>query len=665
MGKRITAIVMIVAVCVASTLLAVDKVMAADTVNITGNAQALNSNGVIDFSGNNSSVQISNTTHNFSGYGWSEDMGWIAFGFHAVDNPLGPVSFDPTSGLLSGKARFLNTGEYLDFNAAPHNSNVRAHYDGTLDGYAWSVDFGWFNFTGVSAVGIILTSPNAPSNVAIYDVSNRAKADYAILVRWEQPQSFDPVNFKDYVIDRSTDGSTYVNVSSTTSRAYYDTGVATGTTYYYKISTRNLSDTTFPASPVSLEPTGRWTIPPTLVGGPDAAVEPTSAKITWTTNRSANSYVTIKDGNTFVSEQGQSDFVTTHEVDVVGLKSQKQYTYTIKSMDEDGNELVGDATDITTLNAPSVYDVNLTNLSLNSVVINFKSTSIANFTLYYGKTADYGNIISEQSGQETTNHSISIADLDSGTMYYYRILGEDSEGNELKSENSFNTLPMPSISDFAIEPVNEQAQTTIKVTWKTNVPTTSSVYYRQSEAIKYSEQSGAEMTQDHKAEIGNLADNSQYRLYAAGSDQFGNRAQSNETVYLTPLDTRPPQISKVTIESSNIGSNTRQDESQIIVSWITDEVASSQVEYGEGVAGDYYTGKTAPDSELTQKHLVVVSGLAPGKPYHLRAVSADAAGNTGHSNDRSAVAGEAQKSILQLVLQTLKNIFGWMGGIAQ
>lgn len=641
----------------------VQMALAADEINVTGNAQALNTTGVIDFSNYNSNVKVNNVTHQFSGYGWSRDIGWVAFG--TTDNPDGPVTYDPTSGLLSGKAMVLNTGIALDFNAAPHNSNVRAHYDGTLDGYAWSEDIGWFNFTGVSAVGIALTSPNAPANVTIYDVSNRSAADYAVLTRWEQPPVFDTASFKDYVIDRSTDGVTYATVSATTSRAYYDTSVSTGTTYYYKIKTRYLTNETFAATPVSMEPTGRYTTPPTLTGGPNATIEPTSVTITWNTNRNSNSYVSIKEGNTFVSEQGQSDFVTEHEVKVLGLKPQRQYYYTIKSMDEDGNELIGNETSITTTNSPSIYDVELSNLSLSSVVINFKSTSISNFTLYYGKTADYGDSVSEQSGSNTTNHSLSLDNLESGTMYYYRILGEDSNGNELKSENSFVTPPLPSISDFDIEPVKASATTTIKVSFVSNVPISTSVFYKRSGDAKFSENSSSDLTENHSVEISNLTDNSQYQIYVAGRDQFGNLAESGETVYLTPLDTRPPQVSNVSVEASNIGSDAKEDESRLIVSWVTDEPSSSFVEYGEGVSADYYTGKTVPDTEMTTKHLVVVTGLKPGAPYHLRVASADVAGNTGYSSDQSVVAGEAQKSILQMVLQTLKNIFGWMGGMVE
>jgi len=650
-----------VLVLLSGTLLAVvvrQRARAADTISVTGNAQATNSNGIINFSGNNSNVTVSNSTKAFSGYAWSEDLGWIAFG--VTDNPEGPVSYNETSGLLSGKAYVFNTGDYLDFNSSPHNSNVRVLDGGSFSGYAWSEDLGWIDFDGVSATGLSFTSPNAPSKVAIYDVSSRADADYALLVRWQEPESFDAGNFQDYLIERSIDGATYASVSSTTSRAYYDTNVLTGITYYYRINTRNTTGAVSPALAVSLEPTGRWTTPPTLVGGPTAETAPTSVTVRWTTNRVGNSYVRIEESNVFVSEQGQSELATEHEVKVVGLRPQKTYTYSIRSRDEDGNELEGDKVSVTTQNSPSVYDVQVTNLTLNSAIINFKSTSIANFTLYYGKTADYGKEVGEQSSQSTTNHSLALTELESGTSYYYRLLGEDPDGNELKSENSFATLPMPEITNFAVEPVKDVAETTLTISWRSNVPTSSSVYWAASGTDKFLEKSSSDLIGDHKIVLTGLTDNTQYSIYASGRDQFGNSAESGKVTYTTPLDTRPPKISNVRAEGSNIGAGSREGESQIIVSWQTDELSTSQVEYGEGVSADYYSNKTAPDQGLTGKHLVVVSGLVPGRPYHLRVNSADGAGNVSLSSDQPAVAGETQKSILQLVLNSLRSVFGWM-----
>src|SRR5664280_2135751 len=92
----------------------------ATSLNLTGKAKALNTNAYLDFSGYNSNVTIDNSTGNFSGYAFMEDLGWVAFGI--ADNSQGPVNVNISTGTVTGKAKVLNTGAYLDFSG--YNSNV-------------------------------------------------------------------------------------------------------------------------------------------------------------------------------------------------------------------------------------------------------------------------------------------------------------------------------------------------------------------------------------------------------------------------------------------------------------------------------------------------------------------------------------------------------------
>lgn len=61
-----------------------------------------------------------------------------------------------------------------------------------------------------------------------------------------------------------------------------------------------------------------------------------------------------------------------------------------------------------------------------------------------------------------------------------------------------------------------------------------------------------------------------------------------------------------------------------LVTWTTDEPASSQVEFGATTA---YGRKTALSSTLTTSHRVTVSGLTPNTQYQFRPLSRDRAGN--------------------------------------
>ena len=119
-----------------------------DGVAVNGSAEFLNTTGFLDLDNHNSNLKVSFTTYEFSGYGWSEDIGWLAFG--SADNPEGPVVFDSATGVLSGKAKALNTGAYLDFGAAPYGSNTVLNSDGTFSGYAWSEDLGWLDVSGIT-----------------------------------------------------------------------------------------------------------------------------------------------------------------------------------------------------------------------------------------------------------------------------------------------------------------------------------------------------------------------------------------------------------------------------------------------------------------------------------------------------------------------------------
>lgn len=139
------------------TLFTVNYVKADTIINVTGSAQVLNTPNYLYFTGYNANVKLNNDTHEFSGYAWSTDVGWVAFGFDAVDNPDGPVTFNPTSGAVSGKARIISTGAALDFNTAPYHSNVVIHSGGSFTGYAWSDDLGWLDFSGVTAPGVSIS----------------------------------------------------------------------------------------------------------------------------------------------------------------------------------------------------------------------------------------------------------------------------------------------------------------------------------------------------------------------------------------------------------------------------------------------------------------------------------------------------------------------------
>jgi hypothetical protein len=143
---------------------------------------------------------------------------------------------------------------------------------------------------------------------------------------------------------------------------------------------------------------------------------------------------------------------------------------------------------------------------------------------------------------------------------------------------------------------------------------------------------------------------------------LGNEAVSALYRFTTAIDTRPPQILNLKVIGGTIppvGFAAGEVKAQLIVTWDTDEPATSQVEFGQGSSSDY-PQKSQYDGNLATNHTVILSGLIPSQVYHLRAVSVDAAGNTAHSVDTATIAPKATRSAFDLVIKNLSEAFGFV-----
>lgn len=158
-AKKIFFVSFMVLVFFASAFIFSKAIKAQTEASVQGSAQVLNTSKYLYFTGYNSNVKINKITQEFSGYAWSEDLGWVAFG--TADNPEGPVSLDTSTGAVSGKATIIDTGSFLDFNSPFYSSNVTISSDGVFSGYAWSEDVGWINFSGVNCPDVSFNLPEA------------------------------------------------------------------------------------------------------------------------------------------------------------------------------------------------------------------------------------------------------------------------------------------------------------------------------------------------------------------------------------------------------------------------------------------------------------------------------------------------------------------------
>jgi hypothetical protein len=305
-------------------------------------------------------------------------------------------------------------------------------------------------------------------------------------------------------------------------------------------------------------------------------------------------------------------------------------------------------------------------VGLNNTVLEFTTTGSSSVKVLYGETTSFGGIYELSTSSSASSYTVNLEELADGTKYYFKVNAYDAEGNEYEGTIlSFETLPRPQISNIRVQQVKGAAQPSAVVSWTTNTPVSSIISYfpenqpdQNKDVVEITLQNG-----EHKLLVNGLKPQTTYVMIVKGRDKAGNEAQSEIQRLTTAVDTRPPQVSNLKVETSTTTPNgSDQAISQLVVSWDTDEPSTSQVDFAEGT-GSTYQQRTQEDQNFTNNHVVVVGNLTPSKVYHLRAVSRDVASNEGSSVDTVVITAKATDSALDLVVNNLQQAFGFLKNI--
>jgi hypothetical protein len=520
------------------------------------------------------------------------------------------------------------------------------------------------------------SAPGAPRNLDISDVSIKETEAWRLALTWDTPVSTGS-GITEYQVFRSeveeaecpanpmeSDDFTLINAPRQTS--YVDPELTQSTKYYCvrACNYANGKGCGVASDTVSLYPDGRWRVAPTMIGSASATIKTKSATITWSTSRTANSFVKYgKASGDYGEETGSSTQVTGHSVELTGLDPGTTYYYQAIWTDEDGNNGSTEEMTLTTNPAPTVSGVKASGVSIYGANISFTLANAIKATVEFGKTLSYGGSESISTGKGESTYMIALKTLIEGTDYNFRIKAEDDEGNIYYSDNyTFETLPVPKILALKIQQVVGMPTATLRLLWQTNTSVSSIVTYYPS---KYPERArdfiSLTLKKTHEAIIKDLLDETEYTLVITGKDAVGNQAQYPAQKVTTANDFRPPLIENFNVETTitGIGDDTR---AKLVISWDTDEPATTQVEYGQGTGGGY-DKTTQEDRSLTSNHAVTISGLVPSTIYHLRALSKDQAKNSANSEDMVIITPKSTKGALQLVVDNLSKSFGFLKGM--
>ena len=177
---------------------------------------------------------------------------------------------------------------------------------------------------------------------------------------------------------------------------------------------------------------------------------------------------------------------------------------------------------------------------------------------------------------------------------------------------------------FTAKPtVSNITLTTATVSWSTDKASTSIVFFGFTPGVYTTQISGASTTlvQNHVVNLERLTRGTTYYIKVRSVDVDGNVLESTETSFDTdPGDIIPPVITgpSISLDSASL----------VTVTWTTNELASTVVEYGVKAPGENSVG---PADDLTLFHQVHISGLTPAQAYLIRVKSKDASGNISYS----------------------------------
>ncbi|NKE72133.1 fibronectin type III domain-containing protein [Candidatus Manganitrophus noduliformans] len=316
---------------------------------------------------------------------------------------------------------------------------------------------------------------------------------------------------------------------------------------------------------------------------------------------------------------------------VNGLSSSQTYYFAVSAYNTSGaesgysNEVSKSFGDTT---APTLSAIAAGSITSAGATISWSTNEAATSQVEYGVTTSYGSS-SALNSTLVTGHSRVLSGLNPSTTYHYRVISRDAAGNTGTSgDRTFTTSAAPDTTAPAISGIGASNITTTAATisWTTNESSDTQIQYGTTTSYGSSTTLNTTLTTNHSQQVTGLLPATLYHYRVRSRDGAGNLATSGDRTFTTaaPPDTTAPTLSN--IAASNIASTSA------VITWSTNETATSQVEYGTTTS---YGSSSALGATPVTSHSRTLSGLSPATTYNYRVISQDGAGNISVSGNRT------------------------------
>lgn len=326
-----------------------------------------------------------------------------------------------------------------------------------------------------------------------------------------------------------------------------------------------------------------------------------------------------------------SELIRTNQTGYVHLNLDKEtlYSYRIKTIDALGNisrpsavlgSKPGLAPDITSVPLAQVFgykqDIGVKVIvkwntdQLADSFVAFSTDEIGNDQNTLTKAGTNANIIGQLDRAQA--HEISITNLLPGKKYYMKALSQNDQ--KITGYSNVFEINTPEYLPLQIKAlkITELKTDSAWVSWETNkVSKTSVLLYGEGDKFDRTITDNS-LNSDHKFKLEDLIPGVEYKLKIEATDEDGNSVASDEYSFLPPAR---PEVSGVTVSAILNNSAT--------ISWDSNVNTDSNVEYSTKGQVASQAGKT----DLTTKHMVVLTGLESNTTYSFKAKSKDDFGN--------------------------------------
>ena len=401
------------------------------------------------------------------------------------------------------------------------------------------------------------------------------------------------------------------------------------------------------------------TLPPVILEGPVVVIRDVLAVVRFTTDVETKATVFFgTSGGTYGTPDefeivdrtadGALRFTREHSITISGLESGTAYEYGVEVTGANGKttsfepslasakraktlQPPGGAGAFTTDNVPDTQfpvilsGPTVTSKTHDTAIIEWETDEPATSVVEFGADERDEEV---SSGTNTFNHKLTLSNLTAGTSYKYVVGSTDAVGNGSteSAEAVFSTNPDLDLTAPAIitQPAviykNDRSAT---IQWRTDEDATGVVEFGPTAELGFIRELPT-TGQVHEISLSNLSAGTTYYVQVESSDLSNNGPTTSEVLEFATdavADLLPPVISDIRAVAAD---------SAAIITWNTDELADSFVEFGVDKAlFDFTVGDT---KDLTA-HEMTLTNLQPATTYYYIVGSVDRANNPPTESD--------------------------------